>query len=103
MQCEKKRRRRSLTVAHGSSEARTLGSDQQNRSNPERVPPAANPFRVYCAFGSEPRVVAVLQPWAKVSERLRRYFSNCITTICGCILDSSAFHDIEFALTSQIV
>ena len=41
--------------------------------NPERVRQLPNPFRVqnnYC--DCIPRVVAALQPWAEISERLRR-------------------------------
>ena len=41
--------------------------------NPERVPLAANPFRVNRrSNGPKPMVVAALQPWAAISERLRR-------------------------------
>ncbi len=31
-----------------------------------------NPFRVRNDFSIDPRVVAALQPWAEISERLRR-------------------------------
>jgi len=31
-----------------------------------------NPFRVYMLFALDPRVVAALQPWAEISQRLRR-------------------------------
>jgi hypothetical protein len=41
--------------------------------NPERVSPATNPFRVELKLESrKPRVVAALQPWAEISQRLRR-------------------------------
>jgi hypothetical protein len=33
-----------------------------------------NPFRVILPLILDPRVVAALQPWAEVSERLRRYW-----------------------------
>jgi hypothetical protein len=34
---------------------------------------AVNPVRVNCSFDDlDPRVVATLQPWAAISERLRR-------------------------------
>jgi hypothetical protein len=36
----------------------------------------ANPFRVVSPWTIDPRVVAVLQPWAEVSERLRRILRN---------------------------
>jgi hypothetical protein len=40
------RRRRSLTLAQGWSAATTLGTNLRGAFNPERVPPAANPYRV---------------------------------------------------------
>ncbi len=40
--------------------------------NPERVCRPPNPFRVSSLFEINPRVVAALQPWAQISERLRR-------------------------------
>src|ERR1041384_3485053 len=43
----KLRRRRWLMLAQGSNEVRPLGDDRRkNHRNPERVPCAANPFRV---------------------------------------------------------
>jgi len=42
------------------------------RFNPERVPRPANPFRVSDSFVTAPKVVAALQPWAEISQRLRR-------------------------------
>jgi len=41
-------------------------------TNPERVRQAPNPFRVWWFFACFHRVVAALQPWAEISERLRR-------------------------------
>ena len=41
-------------------------------SNPERVRQPANPYRVNFYFNGGPKVVAALQPWAEISERLRR-------------------------------
>ncbi len=59
----KLRRRRWLMSAQGWSAATTLGRESKNfRLNPERVPWPANPFRV----------LASLEPWADISERLRR-------------------------------
>src|SRR5215204_4447201 len=50
-------------------------SNLNYKSNPERVRRLANPFRVSVHFWEFiPRVVAALQPWAEISERLRR---NC--------------------------
>ena len=40
--------------------------------NAESVRHEANPFRVYKCLTRLPRVVAALQPWAEISERLRR-------------------------------
>src|ERR1041384_3503379 len=69
----KLRRRRSLISAQGSSNARTLGHDFKLRRNPVRVRRLANPFRVQLLFDvSDPRVLAMLGPWAEISERLRR-------------------------------
>jgi len=60
------RRRRRLTPAQGWSAATTLGSHQEE-------------FLTLKGLGSwrtltvtNPRVVATLQPWAEISERLRR-------------------------------
>jgi len=73
------RRRRSLITAQGSSVARTLGSHYEKSINPERVRRPPNPFRVNMLFLiCLPRVVATLQLWAEISERLRR-ISNCIS------------------------
>jgi hypothetical protein len=38
----------------------------------ERVRRLANPFRVILLRPRDPKVVAMLQPWAEISERLRR-------------------------------
>ena len=46
--------------AQGSSVARTLGSNLNVR------------LRVVIDVAADPRVVAALQPWADISERLRR-------------------------------
>jgi hypothetical protein len=35
-----------------------------------------NAFSVDLAFGFRPRVLAMLEPWAEISERLRRNFSK---------------------------
>ena len=41
--------------------------------NPERVRQPPNPFRVASRFENYvPRVLAMLEPWAQISERLRR-------------------------------
>jgi hypothetical protein len=58
-----------------NSTARTLGNVIIKISNPERVPQLANPFRVnngiyYSTQGSR---CAVLEPWAGISQRLRRF------------------------------
>jgi hypothetical protein len=43
--------------------------------NPERVRPFANPFQgSITTLWSNPKVVAALQPWAEISQRLRRKF-----------------------------
>ena len=42
--------------------------------NPERIRLDRNPFRVSIFFCVDPKVVAALQPWAEISERLRRIF-----------------------------
>jgi hypothetical protein len=53
--------------------ATTLGSYEEIRFNPERVRQLANPFRVCCLSGArKPRVLATLEPWAEISQRLRR-------------------------------
>ena len=44
--------------------------------NPEEGSPIDEPFQGYFAFNSDPRVLAALEPWAEVSERLRRYSSS---------------------------
>jgi hypothetical protein len=42
--------------------------------NPERVRQPPNPFRVWSQFNLCPRVLTPLEPWAEISERLRRNF-----------------------------
>jgi len=45
--------------------------------NPERVRLATNPFRVSIfIFIVYPGLSLALQPWAEISQRLRRYFSR---------------------------
>src|SRR5829696_4353176 len=69
-----KRRRRWLISAQDWSAATTLGSSLIIRNNPERVRQPPNPFRVHPSFFIRiPRVLAALEPWAEISERLRRY------------------------------
>src|SRR5919205_2319637 len=46
--------------------------------NPERVRQLANPFRVQAILFADPMVVASLQPWAEISERLWR---KCLSSI----------------------
>jgi hypothetical protein len=62
--------------AQSWSVATTLGSQfTQMRINPERVHSVANPFRVDSQVRwIKPRVLATLEPWAEISERLRRIF-----------------------------
>jgi hypothetical protein len=43
------------------------------RSNPERVRQPPNPFRVVRAFCLLTQGSRKLEPWAEISERLRRY------------------------------
>jgi hypothetical protein len=42
--------------------------------NPERVRQPPNPFRVCSQLNLCPRVLTPLEPWAEISERLRRNF-----------------------------
>ena len=70
-----KRRRRWLISAQGWSGATTLGQSSTNLLNPVRVRLGMNPFRVKIFLYMVPRVLAALEPWAKISQRLRR-FSN---------------------------
>jgi hypothetical protein len=44
--------------------------------NPERVPLTANPFRVNGYLCLDPRVLTTFEPWAEISERLRRIWSK---------------------------
>ena len=46
--------------------------------NPEGVNCCANPFRVENIIKRLPRVVAMLQPWARISERLRRIVESTL-------------------------
>src|ERR1043165_347673 len=67
------RRRRSLMPAQGWSASDNPGSTEMKMgNNPERVPLVANPFRVDSDLGDDPRVLATLEPWAGIGERLRR-------------------------------
>ena len=43
--------------------------------NPERVSHAANPYRVQSLFEILIPGLSLLQPWAEISERLRRNFN----------------------------
>ena len=54
------------------------GNANNKALNPERVRRAANTFEGLSIVLCDPRVVAALQHWAEISERLRR-ISNCIT------------------------
>ena len=67
-----KRRRRWLIAAQGWSDATTLGHRSEFRSNPERVPRLANPFRVSPLFHAVSQGSRKLEPWAAISQRLRR-------------------------------
>jgi hypothetical protein len=49
-------------------------SIQNTRYNPERVRRLANPYRVSIYLAYKPKVLAALEPWAEVSQRLRRIF-----------------------------
>ena len=42
--------------------------------NPERVPLKTNPVRVLTLIGVRTQGFAMLEPWAEISERLRRNF-----------------------------
>jgi|GEM_PF-3496399 len=44
----------------------------KRKTNPEGVRQLPNPFRVQSYFLPRPRVVAALQPWAEIGQRLRR-------------------------------
>src|SRR5215212_1462886 len=56
-------------------------------TNPERVRGLANPFRGSMNIGySDPRVVAALQLWAEISERLRRIHSIQTEALPGFVL-----------------
>ena len=44
--------------------------------NPERVRQSPNPFRVESELEIIPKVLATLEPWAGISERLRRMQLN---------------------------
>src|SRR5829696_9583485 len=44
--------------------------------NPEGVRQPPNPFRVWLRFKLCPRVLAMLEPWAEISERLWRIHPN---------------------------
>jgi hypothetical protein len=57
------------------------GSEHQLLLNPERVRQPANPFRVESHLESCPRVLAMLEPWARISERLRRICINSNDTL----------------------
>jgi len=50
------------------------GYQIQIHANPERDRWSANPYRVSILVGYKPRVLAALEPWAEISERLRRIF-----------------------------
>src|SRR6185295_385806 len=53
--------------------ATTLGSHQENRDNPEKGSPLEEPFQGSCGtYDSIPGLSLSLQPWAEISERLRR-------------------------------
>jgi hypothetical protein len=71
------RRRRSPISARVGAQ-RQPGNANNKALNPERVRRAANTFEGLSIVLCDPRVVAALQPWAEISERLRR-ISNCIT------------------------
>ena len=45
-----------------------MGYDANYKLNPERVRRLASPFMVYQTFVSKPRVLAALEPWAKISQ-----------------------------------
>src|SRR6185295_13884902 len=58
-------------------------------TNPERVRQSPNPFRVNASFFIRaPRVLAVLEPWAEISERLRRNFKLTQFPFCASLLTS---------------
>src|SRR5215217_2096489 len=63
---------RTRDVFPGLSQSSNAGYETKQELNPERVWHLANPFRVDMNSGCIPRVVAKLQPWAEISERLRR-------------------------------
>jgi hypothetical protein len=53
-------------------------------TNPERVRRESNPFRVdRCFYSFDPRVVAALQLWAEISQRLRRICQRVIPEELG--------------------
>jgi hypothetical protein len=54
--------------------ARTLGPTHKRRSNPVRVCQPLNPFRVLWQCLRFPGLSLALQPWARISQRLRRNF-----------------------------
>jgi len=66
------RRRRSLTRAQGWSAATTLGLHQEDNITLKGL----DGWRTLSGLSDYlcllPRVVAALQPWARISERLRR-------------------------------
>jgi hypothetical protein len=71
---EKIRQRRWLISAQGWSAATTLGMPSEILQILKGlIPHMLNAFSVYSDFCiCAPRVVAALQPWAEISQRLRR-------------------------------
>jgi len=63
----------------GFEQARTLGMNPKCEETLKGFVLKANPFRVGAVFYGFPSVVAALQRWAGISQRLRRTFNGTST------------------------
>src|SRR5215216_504350 len=65
--------------------------NSKTQSNPERVTNfGRNPYTVTDYFVIGPRVVAALQPWARISERLRRLLTLLLARVDAHVEDRGA-------------
>src|ERR1041385_97396 len=93
------RRRRSLISAWGWSAATTLGIQIQCRLTLERVRRERNPFRVVSHFiYLYPSVVAALQRWAGIGERLRHSVFTNNALFCRTVAVANRSHNLEVLL-----
>jgi len=86
------RRRRFLILAQGWSASDNPGYPFQNTFYTLK---GLDGWRTLTGFqfivGLTPRVLAALEPWAKISERLRR-ISNCTPTLQNCVTTFKLHH-----------